>query len=506
MNQQSSNLFGNDKNTRVSAKWSIVTVLLLAVLIAANALMSLLPSSIAKPNVSGNSTFRISGTTVDWLKKLDEPVTIYFICQGGRASADGDLYTFLQKYEEASDMITLEVIDPNQNTLFIDAYGGTWPENLSMIVESQTRYRVIDNTSLYYYYFYDSSYGEMTMTPAEYQEMQEYLSTADSTGEMLAMLASGTTAYFDGESRVTNAINYVTQEKVATAYLLTGNGTKALDSSLSNLLTESCYELRNTLTVEALPDDCDLLIVNAPTTDLSDAEATALASYLANGRKLFLTTAYNVSKLEKLNGVLQSYGLSYHENHGVLCDGNPSYYLSDSSAAYEYLFRAHINSAHAATGSFDGEFIVATPHAIALSEVTDGSVTPWLYTSGAGYLLAADSTTGTSIQVGEKGEYTFGAIAEKGETTIVWITSPLATISAYDAYASGGNHELILSAFNQMTGIGHDGITVASRKIDTSSLSVSAMGFLGWGFILVILLPVATIVAGGIVWYQRKKR
>lgn len=506
MNQRSSDLFGNDKNTRISAKWSLVTVLLLAVLIAANALMSLLPSSIARPNVSGNSTFRISGTTVDWLKKLNEPVTLYFICEGGRANADGDLHAFLQKYEEASDMITLEVIDPNKNTLFIDAYGGTWPTNLSVIVESQARYRIIDNTSLYYYYFYNSSYGEMTMTPSEYQEMQEYLSSSDSTGEMLAMLAEGTTAYFDGESRVTNAINYVTQEKVATAYLLTGNGTKSLDLALSDLLTQSCYELRTTLTVEALPSDCDLLVVNAPATDLSDAEATALASYLANGGKLFLTTAYNVAKLEKLDGVLQPYGLSYHEDHGVLCDGNPTYYLSDSSASYEYLFRAHINSAHAATGIFDGEFIVATPHAIAVSEVTDGSVTPWLYTSGAGYLLAADSATGTSVQLGDKGEYTFGAIAEKGETTIVWITSPLATISAYDAYAEGGNHELLLSAFNQMTGIGHDGITIASRQIDTETLAVTATGFVVWGFILVILLPVATVVAGGLVWYQRKKR
>ncbi len=507
MNQPSPNLFGNDKNTRISAKWSLITLLLLAVLIAVNALMTLLPSSVAKPNVSGGSTFQISGTTLDWLEKLKEPVTLYLICQGGRASADGDLYTFLQKYEEATDKITLEVIDPNKNALFIDAYGGTWPANLSVIVESQARYRIIDNTSLYYYRFYDSSYGEeIVMSPSEYQEMQEYLSAADSTGQMQVMLAAGTTAYFDGESRVTNAINYVTQEKVATAYLLTGNGTKSLDRSLSDLLTQSCYELRTTLTVEALPDNCDLLIVNAPTSDLSDPEATALATYLANGGKLFLTTSYSVAKLEKLNGVLQPYGLSYHKNHGVLCDGNPAYYLSDSSAAYEYLFRAHINSEHAATGSFDGEFIIAIPHAITVSETDGVGVTSWLYTSGAGYVQTTDTTTGAMTQLGEKGEYTFGAIAEKGETTIVWITSPLKNISAYDATAEGGNHDLILSAFNQMTGIGHDGITLASREIDTATLAVTATGFAVWSLIFVILLPVSVAVTGGIVWYQRKKR
>ena len=393
MNQQSSHLFGNDKNTRVSAKWSIITILLLAVLITVNALMTLLPSSVAQLNLSGSTTFRISGTTVDWLKKLDEPVTLYLVCEGGRASADEDLYAFLKKYEEASDMITLEVIDPNKNTLFIDSRGGTWPTNLSVIVESQARYRVIDNTSLYYYYFYDASYGEMTMTPAEYQEMQEYLAQADSTGQMSAMLAEGTTAYFDGESRVTNAINYVTQEKVAIAYSLKGNGTASLGSAVSDLLGQSCYDLRTTLTVKALPDDCDLLIINAPTSDLSDDEAEALSAYLENGGKLFLTTSYNVAKLEKLDSVLQSYGLSYHENHGVLCDGNPNYYLSDSSASYEYLFYAHIDSEHAATGNFDGEFVIAVPHAITFFETEGVVVTPWLYTSGAGYVQTTDTTT-----------------------------------------------------------------------------------------------------------------
>lgn len=507
MNQQKQSiLFGNGKSTRVGTKWSIVTVLLLAVLIVLNALMSLLPTAIANPDVTGASAFKISGKTRDFLKTLNEDVRIYLLCDGGRANADGDLYAFLKKYAEASDRISFEVIDPDSDPAFNAAHGGALPSDMSVLVESDARYRLIESTSLYYYYFYNSSYGEMTMTPKEYQELQQYFDQVDSTGQSLAMLTESTTEYFDGESRVTNAINYVTEEKVANAYQWTGNGAGELNSSLSNLLSQSCYELNTVLTLSKLPADCDLLIVNTPTVDLSQDDAAALSDYLANGGKLFLTTSYGVEKLETLNGVLQAYGLSYHENHGVLADGNPAYQLGDSSGSSPYLFYAHIQSEHAFTGDFDKEFAVYVPHAIQTTELAGGSVTPWLYTSGAGYVQTVDGTTGTTEQVGDKGEYVFGAIAELGETRIVWLASPAAISAAYNAYAANGNFELILSAFNQMTGIGNDGITISSNAIDTSTLAVSPIAFVLWSLILVILLPVTVAVTGGIIWYKRKKQ
>lgn len=507
MNQpKTSSLFQSDKNTRVSTKWSVITIVLLALLIVLNALLTLLPSAISHPDVTGTSAFRISGKTRDFLKTLDEDVRIYLLCDGGQANADGDLYTFLKKYDEASDRVTLEVIDPDRDPAFNSAHGGSLPSDMSVLVESDTRYRLIEHTSLYYYYFYNSSYGEMTMTPSEFQSYQQTFAKADSTGELLTMFIEGTTAYFDGESRVTNAINYVTEEKVAIAYQLIGNGASTVDSTLSNTLSQSCYELRTALTIASLPADCDLLIVNAPTADLTAEDAAALSAYLAGGGKLFLTTSYKTEKPENLNNVLLAYGLSFHETHGVLADGNPAYQLGDSSGSSPYLFHAHIASAHAATGSFDGNFVVAVPHAIKTAEITDGSVTPWLYTSGAGYLQTVDSTTGATTQVGDKGEYVFGAIAERGETEIVWIASPNAASAAYNAYSQNGNFELILSACNQMTGIGHDGITVASGAIDTSNLSVSIAGFLIWSLILVIIIPVAVAVTGGIIRYKRKTR
>ena len=505
--QPLSALFGINKTARIGAISATATLILLVALVAINALMGSLPASILKPNVTGSDTFRVSGKTLDWLKTLDEDVTLYFICEGGKSNADGDLYAFLQRYEYASNRVHLEVVDPKASDTFISTRGGAWPANMSVIVESAARYRIIDQTELYYYYFYEASSGlELIMTPAQYAEYQQRLAAADSTGAALSAFVSGTTAYFDGEARVTNAINYVTQDKVAVAYMLTGNGTTALEVSLQNRLLQGCYELRTTLSLAELPDNCDILVINAPTVDLSESEAGVLSSYLAGGGKLMLTTCYDVGKLANLDGVLSAYGLSREDSVSVIHEGNPNYYFSSGTSVAAYLYKAHIQSAHPATGDFTGTFVGAYAHAITTEKAESITVTPWLYTSEAAYLNVYDQTTREWTKSEEKAAYTFGAIAEKGDTKILWISTPYALTESYNALAEGGNYELIHNALNAMSGIGEDGITIASAAIESTALAVSVTQFAVWGIILVLLLPVAVAVVGVVIWYSRKKK
>lgn len=117
-------LFGINKTARIGAISATATLILLAVLVAVNALLGRLPASILKPNVTGSDTFRVSGKTLDWLETLDEDVTLYFVCEGGKSNADGDLYAFLQRYGDASDRVHLEVVDPKAGDAFISTRGG----------------------------------------------------------------------------------------------------------------------------------------------------------------------------------------------------------------------------------------------------------------------------------------------------------------------------------------------------------------------------------------------
>ena len=75
--QPLSALFGINKTARIGAISATVTLLLLVLLVVINAVLSGLPASIVKPNVTGSDTFRVSGKTLDWLETLDEDVTLY---------------------------------------------------------------------------------------------------------------------------------------------------------------------------------------------------------------------------------------------------------------------------------------------------------------------------------------------------------------------------------------------------------------------------------------------
>lgn len=487
--------FGIEKTARIGAISATVTLLLAVLLIVVNLLVGLLPSSIARPDVTGKNTFRLSGATKDWLKDLNEEVTLYYVCADGEA--EGELYRFVEQYGEVCDRITVTVldIDRSHDTLAALGVDGESLSDPSIIVKSAARTRVILSEELSYY-VYSESGSQMTLSAAQYNAMLNQLAQNDPTGEMTVLFQSYVTAYFDGDARVTNAINYVTQDKTARLYLLSGKAAP-LDVQLSRLLSQSCYEINTLLQLSQIPDDCDVLVINTPTADLSEAEASVLSSYLAGGGKLFLTTHYQVGALPNLAGVLAAYGLGFEASMQVVCDGHPNSYLSDYYGSYPESFRTQIQSAHAATGDFDESFLVSGAHAITLTEVAGVTVTPWLYTTEAGYLKGAADAKGT---------YTVGAIAEKGESAVVWISSYQALTQTCNGYTNGGNFALSLSAFNELSGIGHDGITIASSALDNARLAVTVTQFAIWAIILVIVIPVGIAITGTVVWYIRKKR
>ena len=86
---------------------------------------------------------------------------------------------------------------------------------------------------------------------------------------------------FDGEGQITSAIDYVTTETLPQVYLLSGHGEAALSDAFYGQLERANYETVSDfslLNVDAVPEDCSALIINAPTSDISDEELSLLRS------------------------------------------------------------------------------------------------------------------------------------------------------------------------------------------------------------------------------------
>ena len=74
-------------------------------------------------------------------------------------------------------------------------------------------------------------------------------------------------------------------------YLLSGRGEQPLSDNFRSQLTRSNYELTedfSLLNVDSIPEDCDTLLINAPTGDISEEDLSILRDYLQSGGKLML--------------------------------------------------------------------------------------------------------------------------------------------------------------------------------------------------------------------------
>ena len=480
----------------------IACVLVLAVLL--NGLLGLIPDHYLKWNVTGASTFKVSSKTAEWLKtELDEEVSIYLLGSDGK---ENEVYLFLSDVAQKNRHITLKTVDPERDPDFIKDFGGVWPkENRSILVASKDRYKILENSELYYYY---NATAKMRYSPAEYEYyvymFQQYHAAYPDKGydQSLAAFVADTTPHFDGETQVISAMKYVLLDEVSTLYAVTGT-TAGLDTGLTGELWKYGYEIKNLASVQNIPADCDLLVLQA-SKDINDLEKIVLDSYLKNGGKLYLTTFCGAGDMKNLGSVLEQYGMDFLEETHILMEGDQNYFPKN-------MIRAHILQ-HDATGTFAGIFLVDLAntglHVIDIKETEGVTVTPWLQTSEKGYFFSAGDPPKTQEDLDkiEKKTYTFGAIAEKGDTRIVWVATPSALSASMNSQSGGGNFGLASSAFRWMTETNGTIFSADARVIETSYLSVSDQAFVMWGTVLVIILPIAVLILGIVIWYARKRK
>lgn len=117
------------------------------------------------------------------------------------------------------------------------------------------------------------------------------------------------------EYSFTNSMYILTQGYSCKAYVVTGlsdNGNEYIKKILEGMAIEY-----NELAVAenfVIPEDCDLLILNGPNTDISEKMLTAMSAYVANNGKLLVSVNYNLKntgeRFDRLNKVLNQLNIN----------------------------------------------------------------------------------------------------------------------------------------------------------------------------------------------------
>ena len=161
------------------------------IIVIANLVLGELPVSWVTLDVTSQKLYSLTDRTKEYVNTVDQDVTIYVI--SSKDNCDAILAQTLQRYDDLSDHIRVEYVDPNVNPRFHTQYTSENISLNSLILVSDKRSAVVDYNDIYESdYNYDSYTGGYS---------------ADTTG-------------YDGEGQITSALDKVLTDDVPRVYMI----------------------------------------------------------------------------------------------------------------------------------------------------------------------------------------------------------------------------------------------------------------------------------------------
>lgn len=484
---------GVAKRAKAGTYTVVISLVVLAVLIALNMLVSALPSKWITVDTSVNKMYSISESSEKAARKVREDVTIYLLRDSTKGT-DTQMETFLERYASMNSHITLKLVDPVTQPFFAERYIGKDKTltNYSVIVESAKRFRVIDYAEMAYYT------GGISASADSETLLQYYQYYYQMYGEYPKL-------YFNGENLVTSALDYVTSDDMTALYTLTGHGETALSDTLIKQLAYSNINNAGdftSLTATAVPDDCDILVINAPQADINGAEAQMIITYLQNGGNIIMTTAPGISTMPNLLSVAEACGLT-------AIDGLVIEQTADNYVQYPYYLLPAAEEHEITTGLGSGYYmIMPLAHGITRAESVPSGVTiaPFFATTSSAYSVAVDAESLAKPADGAERSFWLGVTAQNGNGgKLIWLSSAVA-ISDNANSITGANYAYVSAMANWLCPRETILETVAPISMDDPVLVVSSGATLMWSAIFILAIPLTFIVTGLVIWIRRRRR
>ena len=472
----------NTKNVKFGGYSTVLIAVVLAIVVVFNILINQLPSSWTQFDLSSNKIYSIGDKTEDVLDKLTSDVTIEVL--SSKEDANKQLSNFLQKYKEGSKHIKIKYVDPSMDLQLSKKY--SMLSMNSLLIKSGDKEKTVD----YYDIFA--------------QDANSYYTT----GKM--------TTNFNGEALVTGAIVYVSSKNLPVMYAVTGHSETELGNLATNMAANQNISLKNlNLLTSSIPDDCDLLLINAPKKDYTAEEADKVISYLNNGGKVLVLESYTESELKNFESVLNTYGVKTLD--GIVIESADHYYQQPIYAVPD-IKKSKI------TESLSGSnLVLISSRALAEIGLRDVSVTELLSSSDGAFIkkVVNGSIPNIDKETGDiDGPFAYAYLVEKevsgtddkntkdakvGKLVVIGAESLLD--ESVNQQLNVANMEFFGNCLSYLAG-GEDSMNVAIPPKDMSLnyITVNALSQIILMILTVVIIPVSVFITGLIIWLKRRKK
>ncbi len=452
---------------------TFITVLVIAIVVVINLVFAKLDLS---TDLSKGGLFTLSKDTKEVLKDNDKKITLNYMVSTG--SETEYIENVLDQYAKCSKKVSVHKVDPVVNPAFASKHNVTdeISSNDVIVVNEETgNSKYVSASSMYYSQSGYTSYS------------QSY--------------------YLDVEGQITSAIQSVLAETKTKMYVVSGHGETDVAETISSAFGKLNIETEDLalLTANAIPEDCDILFFNGPTTDLTDNEKKIVLDYMKKGGDAIINMQYStqISEQPNLEEVLEYYGIQ--STQGVICETSGHYYY------YPNYIVPTLGSSDLVS-KLSGYFIV--PNSIGLSAMSEIrsslKIEELLTTSEDSYLKLDPSSGSSEKESGDlDGPFSVGisATEEVGEeeTQLIVFSSADIFVEEYVSTSQLENGDLIKAAVGTMLKTDIQKAAIDAKSLDYSYISLSVPAQMLWAAILIILLPMLILIFGFVIWMLRRR-
>ncbi len=454
-----------------------------------------------RSDLTSTKIYTLSEKTVNILSDLPEAIDVVVFMTPATSMYD-QVRELLERYKAASDKISVEYIDPDREPLkttqLAEKFGVQAADTVVFALGDRTKYVTSDQ-----------------MAEMDYSGMQY--------GQGPTMRA------FKGEEQFTSAILSLVAPNVPKIYFATGHGEAALegggggpaDRSLSvlgdTLKRENMTAADTSLLSGEVPADADVVAIVGPTRAYTEPEIAALDAFLDRGGRLLvaldpLIEPAGAMRPTRLEAMLAARGVTVNDD--LVVDPSRRLPFYDLSAVYLQEFSSH----PVATGleGFAVLFTVArslTADDATAEDLVRTSDEGWGETN-LGMLLrgepvaldAADTAGPAVVAVAVEGP---GAELEADESGVAESTGYRLVVFGDSDFmtdldiANAGNAVLAGNAFNWLAAR-EDLVGIPPRDVEQVSLFLTQQQMRNLLLLVLLAMPGAAILAGILVWRQRR--
>lgn len=466
---------GKKRATVVRANLSFVALAMLGIIIGLNYIVSSHP---VRFDLTSNKIYTLSDQTLDTLKKLTQDVDVTMFISSRRNSPEiQKAQELLQEYAKQSTKFHFKVIDGDKDPS--DARRLNITEANTVVFQSgDNRKDVLQRDYVTY-----ALQGRQPMPK------------------------------FQGEAAFTQALMKMTDTSHLVFYFTQGHGEKDLNNpqpdgynNFKSLLEKQNYEDKtvNLLTSNKIPDDASVLAILGPEKPFQPSEEKLIADYLQKGGKLVLFADPRVNT--GLESLLKDYGVKL--GNDVVVDPTMSIPPDPRAVVPQYSYHAIVEKLS------DNRVLSIMPYVRSVQKVDPGikgvNDTVFLQTTDKGWGQTDLKAKAWKYKEGvdTKGPVPMAVACELAlpdnptkKTRLVVYGG--ATFLDNQFLQAPGNGDLGLNSFS-WAAEEENKISIHPKEDEMRVVNLTTVSANLMFWVCVVLIPLATLLTGGVLWWRRR--